>query len=277
MQHGPHDPVLDHVDVLIVGAGLSGIGAACHLQDGVPGQDVRDPRGPRRHRRHLGPVPLPGHPLGLRHVHPRLRRSGRGRTPKAIADGASIRALRPGHRRASTASSGTIRFHHRVLARRLVDAPTPAGRSPPGAPTPARPCALTCSWLSVCSGYYRYDEGYRPAFAGEERVRRAGRAPAALARGPRLHRQAGRRHRQRRHRRHPGARAWPSEAAHVTMLQRSPELRPVAARPATRWPSALRRRLPGDGRLSDRAVEERAAVHRRLPVQPAPPGRPRGG
>ena len=28
---------------------------------------------------------------------------------------------------------------------------------------------LTCSWLSVCSGYYRYDEGYRPEFPGEER------------------------------------------------------------------------------------------------------------
>ena len=28
---------------------------------------------------------------------------------------------------------------------------------------------LTCSWLSVCSGYYRYDEGFRPDFEGEER------------------------------------------------------------------------------------------------------------
>ena len=27
---------------------------------------------------------------------------------------------------------------------------------------------LTCSWLSVCSGYYRYDEGFRPTFEGEE-------------------------------------------------------------------------------------------------------------
>ena len=28
----------DHVDVLIVGAGLSGIGAACHLQRNCPGK-----------------------------------------------------------------------------------------------------------------------------------------------------------------------------------------------------------------------------------------------
>lgn len=36
MPHAPSDTVRDHVDVLIVGAGLSGIGAACHLQDGCP-------------------------------------------------------------------------------------------------------------------------------------------------------------------------------------------------------------------------------------------------
>ena len=30
-----------HVDVLIVGAGLSGIGAACHLQADAPGTLVR--------------------------------------------------------------------------------------------------------------------------------------------------------------------------------------------------------------------------------------------
>ena len=62
-----------HHDVIIVGAGLSGIGAAAHLQDALPGQALRHPRGARRDRRHLGPVPLSGHPLRLRHVHARLR------------------------------------------------------------------------------------------------------------------------------------------------------------------------------------------------------------
>ncbi len=33
---------------------------------------LRHPRGTRRHRRHLGPVPLPGRPLRLGHVHPRV-------------------------------------------------------------------------------------------------------------------------------------------------------------------------------------------------------------
>ena len=38
---------IEHVDVLIVGAGLSGIGAGYHLQANCPGQDLRDPRGTR--------------------------------------------------------------------------------------------------------------------------------------------------------------------------------------------------------------------------------------
>ena len=35
--HRPQDTASQHVDVLIVGAGLSGIGAACHLQTDAPG------------------------------------------------------------------------------------------------------------------------------------------------------------------------------------------------------------------------------------------------
>ena len=69
----PHDRSRTDVDVLIVGAGISGIGAAYHLATRTPGQTLRDPRGPRRDRRHVGPVPLPGHPLGLRPVHVRVR------------------------------------------------------------------------------------------------------------------------------------------------------------------------------------------------------------
>ena len=66
------DPASEHVDVLIVGAGLSGIGAAYRLQTAVPRPQLRRPRGARGDRRHLGPVPLPRGALGLRHVHPRL-------------------------------------------------------------------------------------------------------------------------------------------------------------------------------------------------------------
>ena len=116
----------EHVDVLIVGAGLSGVGTACHLQARLPRQDLRDPRGARRHRRHLGPVPLPRHPLGLGHVHARLQlpplggRQGDRRRP-------CDPQLRPRDRRATTAwtrrSASTTGWFARSGPRRR-----PAGR-----------------------------------------------------------------------------------------------------------------------------------------------------
>ena len=62
-----------HVDVLIVGAGVSGIACAYHLQDEQPQKTyaiIEARAGPRRH---VGPVPLPGDPLRLRPAHLRLR------------------------------------------------------------------------------------------------------------------------------------------------------------------------------------------------------------
>ena len=56
---------------------------------------------------------------------------------------------------------------------------------------------------------------------GRRHVRGPEHPPAALARGPRLRRQEGRRDRQRRHRGHPGP-VDGRHAGHVTMLQRSP-------------------------------------------------------
>ena len=65
------------------------------------------------------------------------------------------------------------------------------------------PTTLSCSFLFMCSGYYRYDQGHRPDFPGARGFRRAGAAPAAVARGPRHARPAHRGDRQRRDRRHP--------------------------------------------------------------------------
>ena len=99
-------------------------------------------------------------------------------------------------------------------------------------------------------------------------VRRRDHPPAALARGLRRDRQADRRHRQRRHRRHPRAepgarrRARHDAAAHA-------ELHPVAARPRPAGAVAAQQ-AARDGRLSDRALEERAGLHAAVPVQPPP-------
>ena len=106
--------------------------------DKQPGHSLRDPRGARGHRRHLGPVPLPGHPLGLRPAHLRLRvqavdgREGdrrRRRDPR----------LHPRDRARRTASTGTSASATRSIARRVVAATTRAGPSRSSAPTPARP------------------------------------------------------------------------------------------------------------------------------------------
>ena len=53
-------------------------------------------------------------------------------------------------------------------------------------------------FLFFGTGYYNYDEPYRPDFPGIEEFRRRGRASAALARIAGLHRQEGRGDRQRR-------------------------------------------------------------------------------
>lgn len=40
--HSEQSASIEHVDVLIVGAGISGTGAAYYLKDNAAGQDIRD-------------------------------------------------------------------------------------------------------------------------------------------------------------------------------------------------------------------------------------------
>ncbi|WP_319460749.1 NAD(P)/FAD-dependent oxidoreductase [Micromonospora sp. RTP1Z1] len=243
----------DHVDVLIVGAGLSGIGAAVHLRRNYPEKTyaVLEARGAIGGTWDLFRYP------GIRSDSDMytLGYSFKPWTnPKAIADGDSIRA----YVRDTAREYGVeqhIRFHHRVVhaewdssrARWTVQ----ARRDDTG-----EEVVLTCAFLFTCSGYYRYDEGYTPDFPGVERY--AGRLV------------------------HP--QHWPEDldytgkrvvvigsgatavtlvpamaerAAHVTMLQRSPTyvislpshdvladalrrwLPPKAAYPVVRWKNVL--------------------------------------
>src|SRR5690349_4516278 len=86
---------------------------------------------------------------------------------KAIADGPSIRT----YVRETAAENGIdkhIRFGHRIVAadwsskdaRWTVTAETERGR-----------VQLTCSFLMMCTGYYRYEAGYTPEFKGRERFK----------------------------------------------------------------------------------------------------------
>jgi cation diffusion facilitator CzcD-associated flavoprotein CzcO len=156
---------VEHLDVLIVGAGLSGIGAACHLQAECPGKSfaILESRGAIGGTWDLFRYP------GIRSDSDMFTLGYRFRPwkdSKAIADGPSIRR----YIEETATEHGVrdrIRFHHQVLsaawssddARWTVNARrTDTGEA----------VQLTCSWLSVCSGYYRYDEGFRPTFAGEQ-------------------------------------------------------------------------------------------------------------
>ena len=56
MSAGDVDSGAEHLDVVVVGAGLSGIDAGHHLQATAPWAPLRHPRGTRRHRRYVGPV-----------------------------------------------------------------------------------------------------------------------------------------------------------------------------------------------------------------------------
>jgi monooxygenase len=165
-----HDPVAEgspeHLDVLIVGAGLSGIGAAWHLQDRHPGRSyaILEARGDLGGTWDL--FRYPGirsdsdmHTLGYR-FRPWL-------ADKSITDGESILD----YVRQTAHDHGIdrrISFHHRVVhaewstaqSRWTVD----AERSDTG-----ETVRLTCDFLWACSGYFRYDEGYTPQFEGRER------------------------------------------------------------------------------------------------------------
>jgi monooxygenase len=157
---------LEHVDVLIVGAGLSGIGAAYHLQTSCPGRTYAILEG----REALGGTwDLFRYP-GIRSDSDMYTLGFSFRPweePKAIADGPSILK----YIRETAEDHGIdrkIRFNHRVTR---ASWSTEEGRWTVVAERgPSREeVRFTCSFLFVCAGYYEYAAGYTPAFPGIER------------------------------------------------------------------------------------------------------------
>jgi monooxygenase len=155
---------VEEVDVLIVGAGLSGIGAGYYLQNQCPQKsylilEARDtPGGTWDLFRYPGiRSDSDMYTLGFS-FHP-------WRDPKAIADGPSI--LSYIHETAQLYGiDRKIRFRHRVQraewssaeARWKVDAVCESGEA----------VRFRCGFLYLCSGYYDYEHGYSPAWPGVE-------------------------------------------------------------------------------------------------------------
>ncbi|NOX52492.1 MAG: NAD(P)/FAD-dependent oxidoreductase [Gammaproteobacteria bacterium] len=158
----------NHIDVLIVGAGISGIGAAYHLQKNCPSKEYLVLEG----RDDLGGTwdlfKYPGirsdsdmHTLGY---------SFKPWThPQAIAEGPAILD----YLREAAEENGivkNIRFGHQV------DAASWCSESSRWTVTAqmqktGQVVGFTCNFLFMCSGYYDYAQGYSPEFAGSSDFR----------------------------------------------------------------------------------------------------------
>lgn len=225
-------------DVLIIGAGLSGIGAAYHLQDKCPGKsyailEAREASG--------GTWDLFRYP-GIRSDSD-MHTLGYNFKPwteqKAIADGPSILK----YVRETSEEYGiepNIRYNHKAKAARWDSA---QGKWSVDVETGGQTKTFTGRFLHMCSGYYRYDKGYTPEFEGisdfkgevihpqhwpedldysDKKVVVIGSGATAMTLVP----------------------AMTDKAGHVTMLQRSPTY--VVSRPAEDGAANTLRKFLGD-------------------------------
>lgn len=240
----------EHFDVVVVGAGLSGIGAGYHLQNECPDRtyvilEGRDAIG--------GTWDLFRYP-GVRSDSDMFTLGYSFRPwpgARSIADGEAIRDYIVDTARAFGIDQ-RIRYRHQVrsaawssaAARWTVEVDGPDGR-----------VLFTCNLLFMCSGYYDYARGHVPEFAGAatfagrivhpqfwpdgldvagKRVVVIGSGATAVTLVP----------------------ALAAHAAHVTMLQRSPSY--VVTMPAEDRFAQSMRRLPA--KLAQRIVRARSIV-----------------
>ena len=158
----------EYFDVVIVGAGLSGIGAAYHLQDKSPGKSYVVLEG----REAIGGTwdlfRYPGirsdsdmHTLGY-NFKPWL-------ADKAIADGPSILNYVK-ETAAENNIDGNIRYGH-LVKKASWSSKESVWKIEAQRRGADQTIAIRCNFLLMCSGYYSYEGGYKPDFKGSERFR----------------------------------------------------------------------------------------------------------
>ncbi len=156
---------IEHVDVLIIGAGISGIGAAVHVQKNCPGKSFAV----LERRSSIGGTwdlfRYPGirsdsdmYTLGFR-FKPWTSR-------KAIADGPAILDyLRETVREFNLTDK--IRHEHSVV-KASWDSAAALWTLEGTRGADKTPYKMTCNMLFSCTGYYNYEKGYTPDFAGAD-------------------------------------------------------------------------------------------------------------
>jgi cation diffusion facilitator CzcD-associated flavoprotein CzcO len=156
----------EHFDVIIVGAGLSGVGAGCHLQKHCPGKRYLILEGREAMGGTWDLFRYPGirsdsdmHTLGYK-FKPWV-------AEKAIAEGPAI--LDYIHETAQEYGiTQHIRYQHRVVSARWSSADAcwtlEVQRGEEG-----ERVTHSCNFLLMCAGYYRYREGFTPKFPDRER------------------------------------------------------------------------------------------------------------
>jgi monooxygenase len=160
---GHNDLVSEHLDVLVVGAGLSGIGAGYRLQTMTPNRtfailESRDSLG--------GTWDLFRYP-GVRSDSDMMTLGfpfEPWTDPDAIADGSKILD----YLRSTARTYGIderIRLGHRVVR---ASWSTPDARWTVTVEHAEERLELTCSFLHLCSGYYDYERGHEPDFPGRD-------------------------------------------------------------------------------------------------------------
>ena len=156
---------VEHVDVLIIGAGVSGVGAACHLTRECPGKTYLILE---RRERMGGTWDLFRYP-GVRSDSDMFTFGYNFRPwseTKVLADGPSIRS----YVEDTAAAYGVpehVRYGMHVLKGSWsseTDTWTIEARD---AKTRRRK-KFTANFVIACTGYYNYDEAFRPHFPGEE-------------------------------------------------------------------------------------------------------------